>query len=186
MNKNRLKTGVQGFIQENIDTDIVSVLLKKSNFDDIDSKELAEQIEAKKKCKSKLPLWYKTTQIYFPNKLNIEQTSSEKTAAYKAKIVAGESLLDLTGGFGIDSYFFSKKMSEIYHCEIDKNLSEIAAHNFKILEAKNIKCVAENGLEFLEKNDAFFDWIFIDPSRRNETKGKVFFLEDCLLSIAKQ
>lgn len=183
MNKYILNTGVQNFIQKNLNTDIVSVLLKNSIFDGVDSKLIAEQIEAKKKCRDKLPLWYKTTQIYYPNKLNIEQTSSEKTAAYKAEIVTGKSLLDLTGGFGIDSYFFSKKINEITHCEIDKNLSEIASHNFKKLGAKNIKCIAENGLEFITKTGAFFDWIFIDPSRRNQAKGKVFFLEDCLPNI---
>lgn len=183
MNKNILNTGIQNFIQKKLNTDIVSVLLKKSVYEGVSSKMIVEQIEAKKKCKDKLPLWYKTTQIYYPNKLNIEQTSSEKTAAYKAKIIAGKSLLDLTGGFGIDSYFFSEKIDEITHCEIDKNLSEIAAHNFKILDVKNIKCIAENGLDFLTKTDAFFSWIFIDPSRRNEAKGKVFFLEDCLPNV---
>ena len=73
MNKDILNTGVQDFINNNLDTDIMSVLLKKSDFDAISSRELAEQIEAKNKCKNKLPSWYKTKKIYYPNKLNIEQ-----------------------------------------------------------------------------------------------------------------
>lgn len=183
MNKNILNTGVQNFIQKNLNTDIVSVLLKKSIFEGVTTKELVEQLEAKKKCKNKLPLWYKANQIYFPNKLNIEQTSSEKTARYKADIVSGKSLIDLTGGLGVDSFYFSQKLAAVSHTEIDENLSKIAAHNFKILETKNIKCIAKNGLNYLAENDALFDWIYIDPSRRNETKGKVFFLEDCLPNV---
>ena len=88
MNKHILNTGVQDFINNNLDTDIVSVLLQRRVFDTISSRELAEQIEAKNKCKNKLPSWYKAKKIYYPNKLNIEQCSSEFTAEYKAQIVS--------------------------------------------------------------------------------------------------
>ncbi len=50
MNKDILKTGVQNYINNNLNTDIMSVLLQKSDFDAISSKELAQQIEGKKKC----------------------------------------------------------------------------------------------------------------------------------------
>jgi hypothetical protein len=115
LNKLILNTGVQDFIFKNIDTDIVSVLLQKPLFEGISQKELAEQLEAKKKCNDKLPTWYSFPKIYYPNKLNIEQTSSEATAEYKANLVNGKNLLDLTGGFGVDSYFFSKKMESVFH-----------------------------------------------------------------------
>ncbi len=183
MNKNILNTGVQDFINKNLHTDIVSVLLKKNQFKDVSTQELVEQIEAKKKSKDKLPTWFSTKNIYYPNKLNIEQTSSEKTALYKASIIDKKTLLDLTGGLGVDSYFFSLKMIEVIHCEINKNLSKIATHNFKILGANHIKSISENGLNFLMKTNLFFDWIYIDPSRRNDAKGKVFFLEDCLPNV---
>jgi hypothetical protein len=35
----------------------------------------------------------------------MEQCSSEATALYKASLVAGNTLADLTGGFGIDPGF---------------------------------------------------------------------------------
>lgn len=183
MNKDILNTGIQEFINKKIDTDTMSVLLKKSPFQGVSSKELVEQIEAKKKCKKKLPKWFSTTQIYYPNKLNIEQTSSEKTAQYKASLLTKKTILDLTGGFGIDSYYFSHKMDQVFHCEINKKLSNIAVYNFKILEAENIISIPENGLEYLEKNNPNFDWIYIDPSRRNDSKGKVFLLSDCLPDV---
>ena len=118
MNKAILNTGVQDFILKNINTDIVSFLLKKPVFDTISSKELAEQIESKNKSKKKLPTWFETPLIYYPKKLNIEQTSSEATARYKSKIVSGKSLVDLTGGFGVDSYFFSQKINSVLQKKI--------------------------------------------------------------------
>ncbi|WP_165748571.1 THUMP-like domain-containing protein [Cellulophaga sp. Z1A5H] len=183
MNKNILNTGVQEFIAKNWNTDIMSVLLKKQQFTAVTQKELVEQLEAKKKCKEKLFTWFNTPEIYYPNKLNIEQTSSETTAQYKANLVNGNTLLDLTGGFGVDSFFFSQKIKEVYHCELDKNLSEIARYNFDILGKKNISCIPENGLDFLTKTNLDLDWIFIDPSRRNDAKEKVFFLSDCLPNV---
>lgn len=183
MNKLILNTGPQEFILKNISTDIVSVLLAKPIFEGILQKELAEQIEAKKKCKNKLPTWFRTANIYYPNKLNIEQTSSETTAAYKARLIDGKSLVDLTGGLGVDTYFFSKKITAVFHCEINKDLSEIAHHNFKVLGQKNIECLAKDGIEFLKNSSYNFDWIYVDPSRRNDAKGKVFLLEDCLPNL---
>jgi len=185
LNKKLLNTGVQNFISENLNADIVSVLLKKPLYDGISQKELAQQIESKKKCQKKLPTWFNTPEIYYPKKINIEQTSSEITAQYKSELVSGNLLIDLTGGFGIDSYYFSKKMNSIFHCEIDKELHEITTHNYKKLGSKNIKTFESNGLEILKKNESEIDWIYIDPSRRNESKGKVFQLSDCKPDIIK-
>ncbi|WP_411032187.1 class I SAM-dependent methyltransferase [Spongiimicrobium sp. 3-5] len=161
----------------------MSVLLKKSNFEGVSPKELAEQIEAKKKCADKLPSWFNTPKIYYPNKLNIAQTSSEITAKHKATLIHGKALLDLTGGMGVDSYFFSTKMTSVVHCEIDQNLSEIATHNFTILGVQNVETKNGDGLHILKNTNDKFDWIYVDPSRRNEDKGKVFTLTDSLPNV---
>lgn len=161
----------------------MSVLLHGPQFEGVSPKELVAQLEAKKKSRDKLPTWFHSANIYYPNKLNIEQTSSEATARYKAQIVSGKSLVDLTGGFGVDCYFFSQKIASVVHCEISPELSEIAAHNFKILDRKNINCISADGMDFLKTMTQTFDWIYIDPSRRNNKKGKVFLLADCLPNL---
>jgi hypothetical protein len=163
----------------------VSFLLKKPFFETVSPRELAEQITSKKKCKKKLPKWFETPLIYYPKKINIEQTSSEATARYKSEIVSGKTLVDLTGGFGVDSYFFSHKIDTVFHCEIDVDLAEISAHNFKILGVKNVKTIPSDGLQFLKISTGPFDWIFIDPSRRDTLKGKVFHLSDCIPDVGK-
>ena len=183
MNKYILNTDIQLFIKNNVATDISSLLLKKSIFSNITQQELVEQIEAKFRCKKKLPTWFNTDNIYYPNKLNIEQTSSEKTANYKLKIVSENRLIDLTGGFGIDCFYFAKQIAEVTHCELNSELSNIVTHNFSILKSKNISTIASDGLSYLKTTDTTFDWIYIDPSRRHDLKGKVFLLNDCLPNV---
>ena len=179
MNKYILNTGVQEFIINNLNADILSVVLKKSSFPQVSSQELAQQISSRKKCEKKLPNWFNTPGIYYPDTLAIEQSSSELTAAYKASLLKGNSLADLTGGMGVDSYFFSKQISQVFYFEINASLSEITAHNFRKLGAENIEVSAQDGIEFLEGSTKQFDWIYLDPARRGEQKQRVFQLEDC-------
>lgn len=185
MNKNILNTINQEFINENINSNTADLLLKKNHHSDVDIKLLVEQIEAKQRCKTKLPTWFNTEKIYYPNKLNIEQTSSEVTAKYKSSLITGDSIIDLTGGFGIDCYYFSKKFKEVTHCEINSELSEIVSHNYKELGVNTIETITNDGVSELLNNNKQYDWVYIDPSRRHDTKGKVFFLKDCLPDVPK-
>ncbi|MCK0109835.1 class I SAM-dependent methyltransferase [Flavobacteriaceae bacterium S0825] len=185
MNKHILNTVIQEFINNNINSNTAALLLKKTSFKNVELKEIAEQIEAKKRCKAKLPTWFNTPNIYYPNKLNIEQTSSEITAGYKSKLMSGNSIIDLTGGFGIDCFYFSKSFKEVIHCEIDEKLSKIVSYNFKQFGIDNVKAVNTDGIEHLKSSKQNYDWIYVDPSRRHDSKGKVFYLKDCLPNIPK-
>ena len=185
MNNHLLNNEIQNFINTNLNEDPIQLILKGSSFFEISIQEIVEQIVSKKKCKKKLPTWFQTKRIYYPNKLNIEQTSSEITANYKAKLVSGNSLIDITGGFGVDCFAFAEMFTEVTHCEINTELSEIVSHNYKQLEVKNIKTIAKDGLEYLNENNKEFDWIYADPSRRDESKEKVFLLKDCSPNISE-
>ncbi|MCL5127962.1 class I SAM-dependent methyltransferase [Algibacter sp. L4_22] len=183
MNTSILNTETQKFIDTNLHADITSVLLKGTNFPDIETSSIIEQIEAKKRSEKKLPTWFNTQNIYFPNKLNIEQTSSEITAQHKANLMQGETVIDLTGGFGVDCLYFSKRFKSVTHCEINPQLSQIVKHNYKQLGIENIETPCTDGVEYLKSSTSSFDWIYIDPSRRHDSKGKVFFLNDCLPNV---
>ena len=183
MNLHLLHREPQGFINQNLNSDVAKLIFKGSPFKGITIQELVQQIESKLKCKSKLPSWYSTKNIYYPSKIAIEQTSSEITANYKAKLIAGNAIIDLTGGFGVDCVAFSNTFKEVMYCEINSDLSAIAKHNFKALSINNIKTKAIDGLLYLKNQQQPFDWVFIDPSRRNDIKGKVFLLEDCLPNV---
>lgn len=154
-----------------------------SPFKDITTQELLVQLSGKRKAEKKLPTWFSHRGIVYPPNLNLEQTSSEITAEYKASLVSGNTLIDLTGGFGIDSYFFSKRMKKVHHLELNKELQEIAVHNFGILGAKNVISEAGDGIQFLKNITEKLDWIYLDPSRRDDAGGRVFFLSDCLPNV---
>lgn len=183
MDKTILSDEIQAFINDNISGNVSHLALQKSKFSNVNWTTILNQIVAKQKAKSKLPTWFNTKKIYYPSKISVEQTSSEKTAEYKANLVFRNTLIDLTGGFGVDDFYFSKKMKKVVHCEINSELSEIVKHNFEVLSLDNIDCFAEDSLTILEKSTHNFDWIYIDPSRRNDVKGKVFMLKDCLPNV---
>jgi len=180
-----LNNDIQNFIQQNLNEDPTRLILKGSTFQGITIQEIVEQIISKKKCQKKLPTWFSTKEIYYPNKLNIEQTSSEITANYKANLIAGKELIDITGGFGVDCFAFADKFKEVTHCEINEELSKIVKHNYGKLKIKNIETKAINGIKYLENSKKRYSWIYADPSRRDESKGKVFLLEDSLPNIPK-
>lgn len=184
MNRNILDKEVQQFINSNLLTDVNKVALAKPMFATVSSAELAGQIAAKKKSKNKLPTWFNTADIYYPALLSIEQTSSETTAKYKSTLIIGKSLIDLTAGFGVDSYFFSKKIDEVFSCEINTELAEITTHNTKILGANNLSVIAGDGLAFLKNTNKNFDTIYIDPARRSNS-NKVFKLKDCTPNVTE-
>ncbi|MFH7004870.1 THUMP-like domain-containing protein [Flavobacterium bizetiae] len=183
MNTSILDKNIQEFITQNSGASITKLALQKNPFPDIDWILVLNQIEAKSKAKEKLPTWFNTKNIIYPSKVSVEQTSSEKTAAYKASLISGESLIDLTGGFGVDDYYFSKNFKNIVHCEINEDLSAIVKHNFEQLEVTNCTFYADDSTNVLNDLNQKWDWIYIDPSRRNDAKGKVFMLKDCLPNV---
>ena len=182
MNNAILNKNVQSFIVNYTDP-TSNLAFAGSPFLEITVQELIQQIESRRKIETKLPTWYTQNSVYFAPKLNLEQTSSELTAIYKASLVNGDSLADITGGFGVDSYYFSKKIKSVDCFEINKELSQISKHNFDILENRNIQCFNTNGLDEVLKRS--YDVIYADPSRRHDKKGKVYLLEDCEPNIPK-
>lgn len=183
-NPNILSGKVRRWLSENVDSEAIKIVLKGSPFEGVSAQELAEQVQSCQKTKQKIPTFYSAGfELYFPPKISVEQASSEVTAMYKAKITSGNILLDITGGMGIDDFYFSERMEKVIHCEINHDLSQRTAHNFAFFQKNNIECVAENGVEILQNLPEKIDWLFIDPARRSEKKGKVFLLEDCTPNI---
>jgi len=184
LNKQLTDQSVQDYIHGNLNADVHKIAMRKSPFPGITGKELASQIASKKKALKKLPTWFNTELIYYPPLLSVEQCSSELTAAYKAGIVKGNTLIDLTGGYGVDSYYFSKRMQQVTHCEINEELSAIANYNGVLLKEENVTFICADGIELLKGTTQEFDSIYIDPARRSSS-GKVFMLKDCTPNVVE-
>jgi hypothetical protein len=177
LNYHILQPEVQHFINAHLKDDAGKIALSKSPFPHVTPRELAEQIASKQRSEKKLPSWFRTPGILYPPKLSVEQCSSELTAQYKSELVQGGNLADLTGGFGVDAFYFAKKAKQVIHCEQHAELSKIAEHNAKVLETTNIEFVCADSMQYLRESEQHFETIFIDPSRRIQTK-KVFLLRD--------
>lgn len=178
MNKHITDNNVQAYIDEHLQSDVHQIAMAKSPFQEVNGQELSAQIAAKKKSSKKLPTWYNTPFIHYPPLLSVEQCSSETTAAYKAALVEGKTIIDLTGGFGVDSYYFSRLCPAVTHVEINPELSEIASYNAGPLQQVNTNFICADGLAYLQNNTTQFGAIYIDPARRSSS-GKVFMLKDC-------
>lgn len=185
-----ISADIQNYINQNLNSDLNKLLLKKSPFDNVSMQEIVQQIKGKKTAEKKFPFLLKEG-IVFPPNLNLEQASSQSTAEYKARDLKGRSFLDLTCGFGIDAYFLSKNFDEITLVEQNPQLISIVENNWKILERKanfineNLE-VFLNGLSFDKlrinstQTDNFkkFDVVYLDPARRDQQNKKKFLLED--------
>lgn len=178
INKNVIHPEVLKFIKTHEEDDIVKLILKGSPFKEVDIQKIAQQIKGRQVAKAKFPNLYKHHSIIYPPKINLEQASSQTTATYKAQCIkSSESIIDLTGGFGIDALAFAKQSQKVYYCEINLETFEYAEHNFKILN-KDITALKTDGIEYLSHQNLTFDWVYLDPARRDKNGQKVTRLED--------
>lgn len=172
-----LETEIQ-FIQENLHRDPVAIALEASKYPDLDVPKLVGQIKARQKLKDKMPQWVANTQVFFPPSLALEQSSSEETAHYKASHVQGK-IVDLTGGMGLDSYAFARAGCEVDYLERQADLAQITTYNHQQLNAGSITHHATDSLTWLKEQKNVFDFIYVDPARRDKAGNKVVLLQDC-------
>lgn len=178
-----LQPNIQEFIKQHTYDDVSKLALRKNPFPGVEWLDIVNQVAARQKAENKLPTWFNSENILYPSKVSVEQTSSEAAARYKSGLVSGNALIDMTGGFGIDDFYFAKTIAQVTHCELNLELSAIANHNFEVLGAGNIECLPGDSLDILTLTNRKWDWMYIDPSRRNDAKGKVFMLKDCLPNV---
>ena len=138
-----------------------------------------QQVEGRERTADKLPTFAAMDDWWYPVRLSCEQCSSEQTAKYKASLVSGEKMVDLTGGYGVDTFFLSEKFTQADYVEQDAELCRIAEHNFGNKPITIHNTTAEH---FLPSAD-LYDLLFADPYRRDSHGGKVFRLEDCTPNI---
>ena len=189
------------FINAHLNDDVNKLALSKFP-DDIDKQFVIRQIQARQLLKKKLPSWSENDELLFPKRLSLEQCSSELTAKYKRTISRNDeeaqcnisenqcrsvgekrTLIDLTGGMGVDTSFLSDNFDETIYVERQAGLCELAEHNFKVLK-KNIKVVNAKAEDFLTQCGEV-DCIYLDPARRDEYGRKMVSLHDCSPDVAE-
>jgi hypothetical protein len=175
----------RNFIEQNLDADIRQLALKGCRDKDVDLDAAIRQIAGRQTARRKLPSWAALDGILYPPHLNMEQCSSEQTARYKARICSShpspKTLVDLTGGFGVDFAFMSEAFDEATYVERNSELFAISSANMKILAPK-AKCLNEDGLEVLHRLD-HVSMIFMDPARRDHHGARTYGISDCTPNV---
>lgn len=180
--KNKFSEESIDFIKDHINDDPAEIMLQSRKFPELPMRDIVVQIASRQKAKNKLPEWFGNYDLILPPKQNLEQASSEITAKFKARFVEGDSLVDLTGGTGVDTFYLSQNMRTAVYVEPNEELCAVSKYNFEVLRA-NIDVQNSTAEDVLNHNLAQSDWIFIDPSRRDNAENRVYALEDCIPNV---
>ena len=174
-----------------------------------------QQIEGYQLAKKKLPHWAaiydEGKDLHFPPRLSLEQCSSEATARYKAQELSIfncqlsselcspehqrsaralnsqlSTLIDLTGGFGVDFSYLAPHFSRAVYVEQQAALCDVARHNLPLLGISNAEVINTTCEDYLSTlNSQLSTIFFLDPARRDSAGNKVFCLEDCSPDITQ-
>lgn len=194
-----LTESLSALVQQHLHDDVQQLALQRNRFpqlSDTDFRFLLQQIEGRQRTCEKLPILSALPDWWFPVRLSCEQCSSEATARYKVAIVQSIDLkpstldifIDLTAGYGIDTFHLAEIAQEAHYVERNAELCAIAAHNFQLyrphIQVHNT--TAEDFLSSLPhhpypipNSEASHTLIYLDPARRSQSGSKVFRIEDC-------
>lgn len=179
------------FVKEHREEDVRTLALQARRDGDIDLPWALDQIQGWQTARRKLPSWAAIDGIIYPPHLSMEQCSSEATARYKCQIVdslpAGshETLIDLTGGFGVDFSYLATRAKRAVYVERQEHLCEVARHNFALLGLDHtdvINAQAEDTLRDLHTDPAT-TIIYLDPARRDSNSARTYAIADCVPNV---
>ena len=172
------------YVRQHADDDVRLLALRGSKDPQVDMVQALQQIQGRQTARKKLPSWAGLDALVYPPHLNMEQCSSEQTARYKAgicqRIVGTQpdtSLVDLTGGLGVDCCFMSDAFSRTTYVERNTELFDIASRNLRVLQ-KDVECVNADGTEFF-RTLPHVSMFFLDPARRDDHGSRTYGISDC-------
>ena len=183
----------QEFITQNLDADIRDLALRHAGRTDIDLPYALDQIAGRRTAQTKLPMWAATDGIIYPPHISMEQCSSEQTAMYKAKVAQRliaelpvlpvlppnpTTLIDLTGGFGVDFSFLAPMFDKAVYIERQSHLCDLSRHNMAALGITQAETVCGDCAQIIEEI-SHATLIYADPARRSASGSRTFAISDC-------
>ena len=97
-------------------------------------------------------------------------------------LVARSSMVDLTGGFGVDFSYLARGFSQATYVERQRHLCDLAEHNMAALGLDQARIVCGDGVEYLRQMGPV-DFIYLDPARRDEHGSRTYAIEDCTPNV---
>ncbi|MBX3042386.1 MAG: hypothetical protein KIT33_07270 [Candidatus Kapabacteria bacterium] len=183
--KNTISEQTKKFIRDNFENEPYQLLLNKVHIPDIDIAFAVNEIQCRKKLSHKMSDWADNYDLIMPQPKNIEQSSGFLAAKYKSNLFKYEKSLDLTAGFGVDSYFISSNSKSHICVESDLSLLNILVHNFEALSVQNTQFINIFAEDFLTSNILKFDYVYIDPDRRDKAGERKFSINEWQPDILK-
>lgn len=183
----------QEFITQNLDADIRDLALHHAGRTDIDLHYALDQIAGRRTAQTKLPTWAATDGIIYPPHISMEQCSSQQTAMYKAKVAQRliaelpvlpvlppnpTTLIDLTGGFGVDFSFLAPMFDKAVYIERQSHLCDLSRHNMAALGITQAETVCGDCAQIIEEI-SHATLIYADPARRSASGSRTFAISDC-------
>jgi len=175
---------IKQFIADHLTDDMARLLLSAHRYPGIDVPFAVEQIEARRRLRTKLPEWYAEADLIMGGRIPAEQCSSETTARFKRQIMLEDarSLCDMTGGMGVDFWYMSRNLDFAVYTERQPQLCEAARHNFDVLSSKEAspvtRIIVREGLS-TELPIPDVDVIYLDPARRSNDGSRIYEISDC-------
>lgn len=175
---------IRQFVTDHLSDDTARLLLSAHRYPDIDIPFAAEQIEARRRLRTKLPEWYAESDLIMGGRIPAEQCSSESTARFKRKVMLEDArcLCDMTGGMGVDFWYMSRNLDHAIYTERQSHLCEAARHNFDVLSSKEAeprtRIEVREGLS-TELPIPDVDVIYLDPARRSNNGSRIYEISDC-------
>lgn len=122
---------------------------------------------------------------WFPSALSVEQASSASVAAFHASLVErGSRVLDMTMGLGSDAAAIAViDGAQVTAIERDSRLCRFAELNYG--DIKGLRVINADSVDWLRSTSEMFDYIFIDPARRDGAGNRVYNIHDCTPDVAE-
>lgn len=177
------------YVRQHADDDVRMLALRGCKDPDVDLPFALQQIQGRQTARHKLPSWAAIEGIQYPVHLSMEQCSSEQTARYKQQLcrrllsgkAGNKTLLDLTGGFGVDFIFMSEVFDEALYVERNASLYDVASANIALL-CQHATALCADGIDVLQQT-AHATVIFLDPARRDDHGGRTYGIADCTPNV---
>lgn len=163
-----------GYVAANAGADTLKLMLKSEPDLPFDKRFAVMQIECRKKAKNKIPELLANERFLFPKAISAEQCTHQQVAKFHASLFQPtDSVLDMTMGLGVDSYYISQRVASLKAIELDEEIAAAGAHNYAFT------VVNADSVAWLTQTDERYDAVFIDPARRGDGGVRLYGLADC-------
>lgn len=144
------------------------------------------QIEMRRKTVNKLPWFLHNPGFRFGTAQSAEQATNQNVALYHARLIGSNCrVLDMTAGLGIDAMTLALADNKVTAYELDSERVKALRHNAEILNIKNLIVTEGDSLKHLMECRQTYDWIFVDPARRDIGNNRCFLLQDSMPDVVK-